>query len=320
METMKALVFDGRLHLTDMPKPKPAAGEALIHVLLTGICKTDVEITKGYMDFKGIPGHEFIGVVESSPDESLTGKRVVGEINAGCGECAMCRNHLERHCPNRSVLGILGRNGAMAEYMTLPVSNLLPVPHTISDEQAVFVEPVAAALEILEQVHIEPNHRVLVIGDGKLGILICMTLRLTGCDLTLVGKHPEKMALAEQLGASVIHSDDILHDTARYDITVEASGSPSGWGLAVGKTMPRGAIVLKSTYAGDFPYNPAPLVIDEITVIGSRCGQFGAAVRLMSRGLIDPSSLISGTFPFEEAEEAFRRSMERDVFKILLHT
>ncbi|MBM3302080.1 MAG: alcohol dehydrogenase catalytic domain-containing protein, partial [Deltaproteobacteria bacterium] len=206
---MKALVFDGQLRVEEVPVPAPGRGEALIRVTTAGICNTDLEIMKGYMGFRGIPGHEFVGIVEDSPDPHQMGARVVGEINAGCGECSWCRQGLARHCPNRTVLGILGRNGAFAEYLTLPLSNLTTVPDGLQDEMAVFVEPVAAALEILEQVKINPAHSVLVIGDGKLGLLCCFVLRLTGCRCLLVGKHPEKMALFGRLGGETISVEEL---------------------------------------------------------------------------------------------------------------
>ncbi|MGB6068586.1 MAG: alcohol dehydrogenase catalytic domain-containing protein [Desulfomonilaceae bacterium] len=315
---MKALVFDGKLAFQDVPVPNPLPGEALVRVRIAGICKTDIEIVRGYMNFRGIPGHEFVGTVERSPDPQQVGLRVVGEINAGCGDCSYCRMGLQRHCPHRTVLGILGRDGAMAEYLTLPTSNLVPVPHTLSDEQAIFTEPLAAALEILEQVKIRPEDRVAVIGDGRLGLLVCMVLRLTGCDLLLVGKHPEKLEFFARMNGSTITLDSFNARDDRFDAVVEASGHPSGWGLAVSRVKPRGAIVLKSTYHGGFDFNPAPLVIDEIRVVGSRCGQFGAALRLMESGLVDPTPLISETFPIDQAEEAFRESQKSDNLKVLL--
>jgi threonine dehydrogenase-like Zn-dependent dehydrogenase len=206
----------------------------------------------------------------------------------------------------------------MAEYLAIPVSNLVPVPDTLPDEKAVFTEPLAAALEIIEQVKIEPSHRVLVIGDGKLGLLVSMVLRLTGCDLTLVGKHRGKMDILTDKGVSLRLLDSFSMSEDKFDVIVEASGNPSGWGLAVSGVKPRGTIILKSTYHGDLNFNPAPLVINEITVVGSRCGRFGPAIRVMERGLIDPTPLISGVFPFERVEEAFAKAQDRDALKILL--
>jgi threonine dehydrogenase-like Zn-dependent dehydrogenase len=318
VRSMKALVFDGKITLQEIPTPDLAMGEALIKVLMAGICKTDAEITAGYMDFRGVPGHEFVGFVETSPDPELQAARVVGEINAGCGTCSLCRKGMERHCPHRTVLGILGRNGAMAEYITLPVRNLLVVPDGLSNVQAVFTEPLAAALEILEQVHVQPDHHVLVIGDGKLGLLVSMVLRLTGCNLLLVGKHPEKMEILARTGGTAILLEDLQSREDRFDVVVEASGNPSGWELALTRVKPRGTIVLKSTYHQALDFNPSPLVIDEVTVVGSRCGRFGPALRIMEQGLLDPTPLVSAVYPFDKAEEAFERSMEKGVLKVLL--
>lgn len=315
---MKALVFDEELILREIAQPRVLPGEALVKVLMAGICNTDVEISRGYMNFKGVPGHEFVGVVESSPVAEQLGARVVGEINAGCGECSWCRAAMARHCSNRTVLGILGRNGAFAEYLTLPAGNLIPVPDSVSNEKAVFTEPLAAALEILEQVKIKPADSVLVIGDGKLGLLICMVLRLTGCRLTLMGKHPEKLQLFRSMGGEVIIPTELAETAERFDVVVEASGHPSGWSTAVERVKPRGTLVLKSTYHGDLSFNPAPLVINEITVVGSRCGLLGPALRLMENGLADPTILLSEVFPFSDAEKAFKRSQDAGMFKILL--
>lgn len=315
---MKALVFNGTLALTEVPKPETGPGEALVRVHKAGICKTDVEIAKGYMSFRGIPGHEFVGVVEQSPRAEQVGTRVVGEINAGCGVCSWCKKELERHCPHRTVLGILNRDGAFAEYLTLPAANLVKVPDSLTDDKAVFTEPVAAALEILEQVKVEPTHRVLVIGDGKLGLLVCMVLRLTGCDLLLVGKHPEKMALFNGIGGASCTLDEFASTQEKFDVVVEASGRPSGWDTAMSRTKPRGTLVLKSTYHGNLTFNAAPLVVEEINVVGSRCGILAPAVRLMDLGLVDPTPLIHEVFPFRQAEQAFQRSQEPGVFKILL--
>jgi alcohol dehydrogenase len=315
---MKALVFDGRLELREIPKPGPPPGESLVRVVLAGICKTDLEITRGYMDFRGVLGHEFVGVVETSGDPRLVGKRVVGEINAGCGKCPLCAQGLDRHCSRRTVLGILGRDGAMAEYAAIPDRNLIEVPAGVSDEKAVFTEPLAAALEIMEQVKIEPSHRGLVIGDGRLGLLAAMVLRLTGCDLTLAGKHKDKLDLFAGMGGTTLLVDELTPGADRFDFVVEASGSPSGWGLAVGSVRPRGTIILKSTYHGGFEFNPAALVIDEITLIGSRCGRLAPALRVMELGLVDPTPLISAVYPLEEAERAFQRAFDRKALKVLL--
>jgi threonine dehydrogenase-like Zn-dependent dehydrogenase len=315
---MKALVFDGRIGLKEIPTPEPAEGEALIKVLTAGICKTDAEITAGYMDFRGVLGHEFVGLVESSPDPELISARVVGEINIGCGTCPSCLGGMERHCPRRTVPGILGRDGAMAEYMALPVRNLLVVPDKLSNEQAVFTEPLAAAMEILEQVHVKPDHRVLVLGDGKLGLLTAMVLRLIGCDLLLVGRHTEKLDIFAELGGSTALAQDLPAFADRFDVVVEASGNPSGWKTAHAHVKPRGTIVLKSTYHRMIDFNPSTQVVNEVTVVGSRCGRFGPALRTMEQGLVDPAVLLSAVYPIDKAVEAFERSIGKGVLKVLL--
>jgi alcohol dehydrogenase len=315
---MKAFFFDKTAGLAEVAVPVPRPGEALVKVRMAGICNTDLEITRGYMGFRGILGHEFVGTVEDSPDSGQVGTRVVGEINAGCGTCSACREGLERHCADRTVMGILGRDGALAEYLRLPARNLVPVPDGVPDAKAVFTEPLAAALEILEQVKIRPADRVAIIGDGKLGLLICTVLRLTGCDLHLVGKHPEKTALAARLGVRVVSLDSFSPGRDRFDVVVEASGNRTGWDLAVKSVKPRGTLVLKSTFHGSMDFNPAPLVIDEVTVVGSRCGQFAPALRLMDQGLVDPTPLISEIFPFARTEEAFARCREGNALKVLV--
>ncbi len=315
---MKALVFDGKVTLKEIPRPEPSAGEALVRVRMAGICRTDIEISRGYMDFRGVLGHEFVGVVEESSRAELKGARVVGEINAGCGECKLCKQGLARHCAHRTVLGIQGRDGAMAEYLCLPDANLLKVPNGLSDEQAVFAEPLAAALEILEQVKIEPAQRVLVLGDGKLGLLVSLVLRLTGCDLLLVGKHREKLEIFARAGGSVLLLEDLLRNEDRFDVVVEASGNPSGWDMAVQRVKPRGTLVLKSTYHGSLAFNPAPLVINEVSVVGSRCGLFAPALRIMAQGLVDPTPLITDIFPLEQADRAFERALQGDAIKVLM--
>lgn len=315
---MKAYIFDGVAGVREVPKPTPSDDEALIRVKLAGVCKTDLEIVKGYMDYKGALGHEFVGVVEEATNHALIGKRVVGEINAGCGECSFCRRGMERHCPNRTVLGILGRQGAMSEYLTLPESNLCVVPESLTDEKAAFVEPLAAALEILEQTQVAPDQRVLVIGDGKLGLLVSMVLRLTGCNLITLGKHSDKLKILENLGISTILLNDAESLSGDFHMVVEASGKPAGWSMAMSMVRPRGKLVLKSTYQGAFDFNPAAIVINEITVVGSRCGRFEPALRLLEMGLIDPSPLLSDILPLDKAEDAFERSRDGAALKILL--
>lgn len=317
---MKAVVFDNGLKLDEnYEKPTPKVGEALIKVNTIGICNTDYEITKGYMGYKGILGHEFTGVVESinSTDQSLIGKRVVGEINCGCGTCKWCANDLERHCFNRSTLGIWQREGCFAEYVCLPVKNLLKIPANVTDEEAVFVEPLAAALEILEQVHIPPYKKVIVLGDGKLGLIIALALNSAGLNITLVGKHEEKLQIAKKQGVKIKLLND-LKIGKDYDYVIEATGSITGFETSLSLTKPRGTLILKSTIAASKEFNLAPIVIDEITVVGSRCGQFAPALRLLESKKIDVNPLISDIYPIEQAIEAFERNTEKSSIKVLV--
>lgn len=314
---MRALLFDQRLRLVDAPFPRPSAWEALIKVSLAGICNTDLEITRGYMAFKGILGHEFVGVIKECQERGWIGRRVVGEINIGCGECEYCRSGLDRHCPYRTVMGIQGKDGALAEYLTLPIKNLHPVPEGVSDERAVFTEPLAAALEILEQVQIKPDNRVCVIGDGKLGLLVAQVLRLTGCELTCIGKHQNKLKILDSKGIKTLLIDDI-NGLPKQDVIVECSGSPEGLISALNLIKPKGKVILKSTYHQGVEFNPARIVVDEIELVGSRCGRFEPAIRCLRRNLVDVESLITRIFPFEKALEAFEFSKKREVLKVLL--
>ncbi len=313
---MKALVFDRTLQIEEMARPKPAGDEALIRVRMAGICNTDIEITKGYMGFRGVLGHEFVGDVVASDRDEWMGKRVVADINLGCGECEYCRTGLQRHCPQRRVTGILEKDGAFAEFIAYPVTNLFTLPDSISDEEAVFIEPLAAACEILEQVHIEPIHCVAVVGDGKLGQLIAWVLRLTGCRLTVYGKSEQKLCLLEPLGIETTLSESPMNE--KYDVVVEASGSPSGFAQALKLVKPRGLFILKSTMHEATSVNTAPLVMNEIHLIGSRCGRFEPAIRLMENRLIDVKPLISGIYPFENALEAFEQAEKPATLKVLL--
>ncbi|MFA6988956.1 MAG: alcohol dehydrogenase catalytic domain-containing protein [Candidatus Gastranaerophilaceae bacterium] len=317
---MKALVFDNELKIDyNYLKPIPQKGEALIKISMAGLCNTDLEITKGYMGFKGIPGHEFVGIVEeiNSDDKSLIGKRVVGEINCGCGNCYYCHQNMQRHCPNRQTLGIFQKDGCFADYITIPVENIFEIPSVVTDEEAVFVEPVAAALEILEQVHIKPADKIAVLGDGKLGLLIAFVLSTTQGDLTLIGKHSNKLEIAEKQGikTALLQNVEIKKD---FDIVVDATGSINGLEIALSLIKPRGILVLKSTVASDKPLNLAPVVIDEITIVGSRCGQFKPALRLLEKKQFDIKSLITSIYPFEKALEAFEINKRKDSLKVLI--
>ncbi len=314
---MKALRFEkGELSLADDLDVPHIPGEALVRVTLAGICNTDLEVVRGYADFSGTLGHEFAGIVEDSPDRSQIGARVVGEINAGCGSCSLCKSGDSRHCPERTVLGIVNRDGAFAEYLSLPPRNLLEVPDEIADRAAVFVEPLAAACEILEQVEITPSHHVIVLGDGKLGQLIARVLATTGCRLTLVGKHPGKLKLATSAGI-----DTALVQTgaaAGADVVVEASGSPAGMKLALDMVRPRGTIILKSTYRETTEIDISRVVVNEISMIGSRCGRFAKALEFLSRGGGDLGALVTQEFPLSMGIEAFRRASSPDAMKVLL--
>lgn len=317
---MKAVIFDETLkYVEDYEKPTPKKGEALIKVTYGGVCNTDKEITKGYMGYKGILGHEFTGVVEEINDEDKTflGKRVVGEINLGCKNCEWCAKDLERHCPNRSTLGILAKNGCFAEYVTLPLSNLIEIPENVPDEQAVFVEPLAAGLEILEQMHIQPCQKVMVLGDGKLGLLTALALNACGLDVLIVGKHQNKLDIAKNQGVKTQLLSE-FEQAPKFDVVVEATGSITGFETSVSCVKPRGTLVLKSTIAASKELNLAPIVINEITILGSRCGRFEPAMRLIASGKIDFSQMISKIYPIEQAVEAFDANNAKDTIKILL--
>lgn len=314
---MKALQFiDGRLALSDVSEPRHP-GEALVRVELAGICSTDLHITRGYAGFSGTLGHEFVGVVEESPEPALLGRRVVGEINAGCGECDLCRAGDARHCAGRTVLGIHNRQGAFAEYVSLPPGNLLVVPEGVSDREAVFTEPLAAACEILDQVRIGHGDRVAVIGDGKLGQLIARVLVTTGCDLTLIGKHEEKLRLAAEAGISAVTIDRRPADVV-YDFVVEASGAGSGLDLALDLVRPRGTIILKSTFHGAVPLEAWRVVVNEITIVGSRCGRFERALELLASRRIDVNPLIAAEYPLSDGVEAIERAASPGTLKVLL--
>lgn len=299
----------------DLDAPRATPGESLVRVLCAGVCNTDLELLRGYYPFTGIPGHEFVGVVEQGPTD-LQGRRVVGEINAVCGECATCRAGRTTHCERRTVLGIVGRHGAFAEYLTLPSANLHLVPDGLPDEVAVFTEPLAAALEIQQQIDITPDDRVLVAGDGKLGQLIARSLTPTGCELRVVGRRAEKLALLEQAGIRCVAGDDI--EQRSFDVAIECTGNPAGFDLARRALRPRGTLVLKSTYAEKLTVDAASLVVDEITLVGSRCGPFGPALQMLSEGTIDPLCLVHGRYPLEHAVAAFERAKEPDALKILV--
>mgnify|MGYP001022094529 CR=1 FL=1 len=314
---MKALRFnDQQVQLTDVPLPR-IEGEAFVRVTTAGICNTDLEIVRGYANFNGTLGHEFVGVVEESPDASQIGCRVVGEINAGCGRCDLCRTGDARHCAQRTVLGIVGRDGAFAEFLSLPTVNLLKVPDSVSDRQAVFTEPLAAACEILDQVAITPQHRVAVIGDGKLGQLIARVLVTTGCNLLLIGKHAEKLNLAAAAGIATVERNQV-EGARSFDFVVEASGAATGLELALQLVKPRGTIILKSTFHGAVTLDTSRIVVDEISIIGSRCGRFDKALALLAANQIQVEPLIAAVYPLAESLSAVHHAKQAGMLKVLL--
>ena len=297
---------------------RPGFGDnqtALVKVHLAGICSTDLQIFKGYMGFHGVPGHEFVGSVSEGPGD-LLGKRVVGEINFGCGQCENCARGLSRHCPNRKVMGILGADGAFAEYVSVPVANLHVVADNVSDEEAVFTEPLAAAFEILEQVQLNPGDEILVLGDGKLGNLCAQVLRLTGARVTALGKHEDKLKLIKRAGVRAVLLSDWR--PRLFDIVVEATGSESGLKLAMSAVRPRGTLVLKSTIAGEHHVSLAPLVINEVTVIGSRCGLFAPALEALEEKNVSVTALIDKIYPLNAAIDAVAYATKSGTRKILL--
>ena len=330
---MRALVYrNNTLTLEkNYPRPDLQPGEALIRVLLAGICNTDLEITRGYLAFQGVLGHEFVGIVENvheGPGASrptyLIGKRVVGEINAACrrSDCLYCSQNMPTHCPDRTTLGILNRDGAFAEYLTLPVENLHIVPDNVSDEEAVFVEPLAANFEILEQVHLKPTDSVVILGDGKMGQLAAQVLPLSGCEVMMVGKHEEKLALAAKHGVRTFVLDDPqsfrLENRRRVDLVVECSGSAQGLELALRLVRPRGTIVLKSTVAAQSTLHLAPIVIDAIRLQGSRFGPFAPALRALSQRRVDVLPLISARYSLDEGLDAFEQAGKKGMLKVLV--
>ncbi|HYG09552.1 MAG TPA: alcohol dehydrogenase catalytic domain-containing protein [Pyrinomonadaceae bacterium] len=318
---MKALRYEnGQLGLAETAAPRAEAGEAVVRVTLAGICNTDVEIARGYAGFAGTLGHEFVGVVESAPDGSLVGRRVVGEINAGCGLCGLCAAGDARHCPRRTVLGIVGRDGAFAEYLSLPIVNLLPVPDEIEDARAVFTEPLAAACGISERVEIGGDTRVAVVGDGKLGLLCAQAVKAqSGARVTLIGRHENKLRIAHARGVETALAGELPPErSGEFDVVVEASGAGKGFALAIGLTRPRGVLVLKSTFHGATEIDAARIVVDEISVVGSRFGRFAPALELLARDAVDVASLISEEFPLADGVRAMQRATESGVLKILL--
>jgi len=311
---VRAIVFDGGLRFTTSAQLREARpDEVAVDVLEAGICETDLQLCRGYMGFRGILGHEFVGIARSG---RFVGQRVVGEINCACRVCSVCRSGLPTHCPERTVVGILNHDGAFAETVLIPEHNLHPVPDSLSTSTAVFVEPVAAACRIVEQVSVT-GRRVAVLGDGRLGNLSAQVLRHHGADVHVVGKHPAKLDLLRHLGIRTVLLSE-LQSNRSCDIVVDCTGSPTGLETALQLIRPCGTIVLKTTVAATQTLHMAPFVIDEITLLGSRCGPFDAALQLLEQGVVDVASLISARFPLDQAVAAFEQASRKDVLKVLL--
>ena len=307
---------DGKVSLRRVPKPRRPAGYSLIKLVAAGICNTDLELQRGYYGFRGRPGHEFVGVVEESDDPALIGQRVVGEINLACRKCDWCRRGLGRHCPTRTVLGIVNQPGAFAERFVLPDHNLHAVPRGVSDAHAVFAEPIAAACEILDQVKIPKGCEVAVLGDGKLGLLIAQVLHVHGAKVIQFGKHPAKLAIARAAGIETVCQAKRLPSKA-FRFVVDATGSATGLASAVGMTEPRGTVILKSTVHGAVSINTAPVIVDELTLVGSRCGRLEPALKLLARKAIRLDDMIAATYPLDRAGEAFAHAASPGVLKVL---
>jgi len=316
---MRAVVFDekGLRVETDYPEPQPGENEALVRVLIAGICNTDLEITRGYMEFRGVLGHEFVGVVESSTDwPSLVGKRVVGEINCACGYCPTCRADLSHHCPNRSVLGIAGRDGAFADKLVLPAVNLHVVPDNVKDEEAVFTEPLAAAFRIVEQITVDSRTRAVVLGDGKLGTLVAQALKMHTSEIRVVGKHTDKLELLAEIGIATSRVDETAELEA--DLVIDCTGRADGLALALDIVRPTGTIVMKSTVAERTEADMARVVVDEISLVGSRCGPFMPALRALQDKSVVVEPLISDQLPLGRAMDAFELAQQPGILKVLL--
>lgn len=320
---MKALVYDEDLKLVkDYPNPVLGENEVLIKTIMAGICNTDYEITQGYMGYKGVIGHEFVGRVVDvgcKVDKNLINKRVVGEINCACEECDMCHKNLQRHCPNRSTLGIYKKNGCFSEYFTLPWQNVIEISSNVDDITATFTEPLAAAMEILEQVHIKPDSKVAILGDGKLGLCISLVFSAMNINYIHIGKHKEKLQITKDLGNKVMMLDEISEkDKKSFDVVIEATGSTGGFNTSASLVKPRGTLVLKSTIAAKEGLNLAGIVVDEITILGSRCGQFKPILKILEKQKINVKPLVSAIYNVDDFEEAFKKNSQKNVIKVLV--
>jgi threonine dehydrogenase-like Zn-dependent dehydrogenase len=316
---MHSLVFnkDGGLTFqTDYPIPSYALDEALVRITLAGICNTDLEILKGYMGFEGIPGHEFVGTVEKCRDNDLMGRRVAGEINIGCNNCSYCSRQMQNHCPDRSVAGILKKDGVFGEYVVFPIKNLHLIPDEVSDKEAVFVEPLAAAFEIINQVSISPDDRVCVLGDGKMGLLVGQVMSLTGCSLIVSGKHANKLSILDNKGIKTCFCSDL--DEKDFDVVIDCTGSSEGIGAALEITRPGGKIIVKTTTSKEREMSLNHIVINELSIVGSRCGPFPVAIKALQEKRIDVLPLISKIYPLREGVKAFDYAAGGDVIKVIL--
>lgn len=316
---MRAIFFNGKEPTLreDYPKPSLRQGETIIRVSLAGICGTDLEILQGYESFHGVLGHEFVGIIEESIQENMIGKRVVGEINCACHNCDFCATGLTRHCRNRTVLGISGRDGAFAQHLSLPNENLHVITSGLSEESAVFVEPTAAAFEILEQIHLEPNYEVAVLGDGRLGAIVSQVMRNVGSAVTCIGKHQRKISLISSLGINALRLEEI-NGSQRFDVVVDCTGSADGLHTAAKLVKPRGTIVMKTTTQKKSSVDLSRIVVDEVRIIGSRCGPFNPTIHALESGAVRTRELIDWVFPLSRALEAFKKASENEVLKVLL--
>jgi threonine dehydrogenase-like Zn-dependent dehydrogenase len=302
----------------DTPEPTPGPGEAVVALRLAGVCDTDLQLARGYLGFRGVPGHEFVGEVVACEDRAWVGRRVVGDINAGCGACADCLERDGHHCARRTVLGIVGRPGCLAERFALPLRNLVPVPEAVPDEAAVFAEPLAAGLHVLEEVRAAGARRVAVLGDGKLGLLTALALHGAGVEVEVIGHHEAKLALARAAGASARLEDELDPAASRFDLVVEATGRAEGLARALGLVRPRGTVVLKTTVADGRSLDLTPLVVDELRLVGSRCGDLGEAVGQLAAGALDPTPLVVARYPLREADRALEHAGRRGALKVLV--
>ncbi len=316
---MLALVLDGTPRLVrDYPAPDRHPGEALVEVRLAGVCDTDLQLARGYMGYRGVLGHEFVGEVIEADDPAWRGKRVVADINAGCGVCEDCTTRGGHHCATRTVLGILGRDGALAERCVVPARCLVEVPDAVADDRAVFAEPLAAALHVLDDLGDAARERVVVLGDGKLGLLVAHALRASDVDVLVVGHHTDKLGIAASAGAETCLERDLDGAVAGVGAVIEATGSAAGVARALSMVRPRGTVVLKTTVAGATQVDLSPVVVNELRVVGSRCGDMRRAIDVLASGRVDPRALVAARYPLADAEAALARAAERGTLKVLV--